>query len=88
MKIMCWLYYRFERIANKLVPITHQRFFCETSAGTYPTALLSVLNKSGCEIVWLLYDGGVKYAAIDPQSKMSTQMTFSNTEKNSQPTSV
>lgn len=81
MKIMCWIYYRFERIANKLGSNNPPKVLCETSAGTYPTALLSVLNKSGCEIVWLLYDGGVKYAAIDPQSKMSTQMTFSNTEK-------
>ena len=81
MKIMCWLYYRFERIANKLGSNEPPKVLCETSAGTYQTALLSVLNKAGCEIVWLLYDGGVKYAAIDPQSKMSTQMTFSNTEK-------
>lgn len=81
MKIMCWIYYRFERIANKLGSNNPPKVLCETSAGAYQTALLSVLNKSGCEIVWLLYDGGVKYAAIDPQSKMSTQMTFSNTEK-------
>lgn len=81
MKIMCWLYYRFERIANKLGSNEPPKVLCETIAGTYQTALLSVLNKAGCEIVWLLYDGGVKYAAIDPQSKMSTLMTFSNTEK-------
>ena len=38
----------------------------------YQLALLSVLHKAGCDIVWLMYAGDSEYLKYDPASKLST----------------
>lgn len=71
-KIMCWLYYKFERISNRIGSTAPPKILCEATPGMYQISLLSVLHKSGCDIVWLMYNGDSAYLKYDPESKLST----------------
>lgn len=71
-KIMCWLYYKFERISNRISSTVPPKILCEATQGMYQLALLSVLHKAGCDIVWLMYAGDSEYLKYDPASKLST----------------
>lgn len=71
-KIMCWLYYKFERISNRIGSTVPPKILCEATPGMYQLALLSVLHKAGCDIVWLMYAGDSEYLKYDPASKLST----------------
>ncbi len=74
-KFMCWLYYKFERIVSKLGGNTVPKILYEGDVSNYELKLLSVLSKSGCDIVLLQYRGDVSYLKLDPQSELSTLYT-------------
>ena len=70
-KLMCWLYYKFERIVNKLSDNFAPKILYEGEPSNYELILLSVLSRAGCDIVMLQYNGDNNYLALDPQSKLS-----------------
>lgn len=76
-KIMCWLYYKFERISNHIGDSISPKIITETSPGMYQIALFAVLHKAGCDVVWLMYAGEEEYLKHDPKSKLSIPITDS-----------
>lgn len=70
-KFMCWLYYKFERVTNKLGNEEIPKIFYEGSPGKYELLLMSVLSKAGCDIVLLETNGDEEYLKNDPTSSCS-----------------
>lgn len=56
-KCMCWLYYRFERIVNRLGEDQLPKILYEGEISSYEFMMLTVLSKAGCDIVLLQYQG-------------------------------
>ncbi len=70
-KLMCWLYYKFERVVNKLSESCAPKILYEGEPSRYELILLSVLSIAGCDIVMLQYKGDEGYLSLDPESKLS-----------------
>lgn len=70
-KIMCGLYYKFERIVNQLGLNKVPKILYEGYVNNYEIMLLSVLSNAGCDVVLLQYNGDNSYLKIDPQSEHS-----------------
>lgn len=82
-KFMCWLYYKFERILNQLGNENIPKILYEGSVGNYELKFLSVLSKSGCDIVLIQYNGDLNYLKNDKTSQMSFE--YKDGEMNSFP---
>lgn len=70
-KFMCWMYYKFERIANQLGANELPKILYEGNISNYELILISVLANAGCDVVLLQYDGDQNYLKLDSQSKKS-----------------
>ena len=70
-KFMCWLYYKFERVVNRLGEDNLPKILYEADVSNYELKFLSVLSKAGCDVVLLQYRGDDNYRRLDPQSKAS-----------------
>lgn len=70
-KYMCWLYYRFEQVANRLGQEEVPKILYEGSVNAHELNFLSVLSKAGCDIVLLQYQGDGAYQRLDPSSQLS-----------------
>lgn len=71
-KFMCWLYYRFERIANNLGKEKIPKILYEGNISIYELLLMNVLSSAGCDILLLQYQGDTEYLKVDPDSSMSS----------------
>lgn len=76
-KIMCGLYYRFERIVNQLGLNKVPKILYEGYVNSYEIMLLSVLSNAGCDIVLLQYKGDDLYKRLDPNSESSDNLEMS-----------
>ncbi len=70
-KFMCWLYYKFERIVSCLGENSVPKILYEGSVSSYELLMLSVLSRTGCDIVLLEYQGDGAYLKEDPASLLS-----------------
>lgn len=70
-KFMCWMYYKFERIANKLGMDDMPKILYEGIISNYELILISVLAKAGCDVLLLQYEGDQNYLGLDPKSEKS-----------------
>lgn len=70
-KFMCWLYYKFERIVNRLGENELPKILYEGNVSNYELMLLSILSTAGCDIVLLQYQGDQNYLKLDPLSAVS-----------------
>ena len=70
-KYMCWLYYKFERIVNRLGENTVPKILYEGEISSYELMLISILSDAGCDVVLLQYKGDAVYLKSDPESKLS-----------------
>ncbi len=70
-KMMCWLYYKFERVVSRLGENQVPKILYEGDVSKYELLLLSVLSGAGCDIVLLEYKGDAGYLSVDPQSASS-----------------
>lgn len=75
-KIMCWLYYKFERVINKLGENTVPKVLYEGNITYYELVLLSILSCAGCDIVILEYNGDENYLKLDSDSKLSDKLVL------------
>ncbi len=78
-KMMCWLYYKFERVVSKLGENQVPKILYEGDVSKYELLLLSVLCGAGCDIVLLEYKGDAGYLATDPGSAHSDLLTLQGT---------
>ncbi|MCI8786803.1 MAG: hypothetical protein HFI84_09185 [Eubacterium sp.] len=79
-KFMCWLYYKFERIVNRLGENGLPKILYEGEVGNYELLLLSVLSKAGCDIVLLQYKGDGAYRKKDASGIYSDEYTMPGME--------
>ncbi len=70
-KIMCGLYYKFERITNKLGMSNVPKILYEGYVNNYELMLLSVLANAGCDVVLLQYNGDAQYLKTDKNGEKS-----------------
>jgi hypothetical protein len=70
-KFMCWLYYRFERIANLLGDNDVPKILYAGDISNYELLMMKILSSAGCDIILLQYSGDAKYLALDRESKIS-----------------
>ena len=77
-KIMCWLYYRFERIVVQLGNQTIPKILYTGNISNYELIMLNILSVSGCDIVLLEYDGDGNYLKLDPNSSLSNALSMAN----------
>lgn len=70
-KFMCWLYYKFERILNRLGENEIPKILYEGEISRHELLFLSALSGVGCDVVLLQYGGDENYLKIDPDSKLS-----------------
>lgn len=70
-KVMCWLYYKFERIANQLGTEQVPKLLYEGDISKYELMFFSILSNAGCDIVLLQYHGDENYKKLDAGSLMS-----------------
>lgn len=76
-KFMCWLYYKFERIVNKLGTDRLPKILYEGEISNYELLLMNVLSLAGCDIILLQYNGDEPYKKVDPDSEMSDELVIS-----------
>lgn len=70
-KFMCWLYYRFERVVNRLGENEIPKILYEGTVSVYELKILSILSRAGSDIVLLQYGGDEAYKALDPLDALS-----------------
>lgn len=73
-KFMCWLYYKFERIVNRLGEEKLPKILYEGTIGNYELLLMNVLSIAGCDIVLLQYKGDSEYLKVDSKSSISIDL--------------
>lgn len=56
-KFMCWLYYKFERIVNRLGEEKLPKILYEGTVSIYELLLLSVISGAGADVVLLAGSG-------------------------------
>jgi len=72
-KYMCWLYYRFERILKQLGNEKIPKILYCGEISKYELRLLSILSKSGCDVVLLQKNGDTGYLAVDLDNSFSSE---------------
>lgn len=73
-KFMCWLYYKFERIVNRLGEDKVPKILYEGEISNYELKLITVLSNAGCDVVLLQYKGDQNYQKLDAGSKLSCSL--------------
>lgn len=73
-KFMCWFYYKFERIVNRLGESRIPKILYEGTVSNYELKLLNILSGAGCDIVLLQYQGDEGYSALDGDSRFSRKL--------------
>ncbi len=73
-KFMCWLYYRFESVVNRLGDNDVPKILYEGSIGRYELLLVSILCGAGCDVVLLLNHGEEEYRSIDTRGTLSNKL--------------
>ncbi len=77
-KMMCWLYYKFERIVNQLGNNQIPKILYQGNVSNYELILLSILSTAGCDIVLLQYGGDSAYLSVDASSARSDKLEMQN----------
>lgn len=73
-KFMCWLYYKFERIVNRLGENDIPKILYEGSISKYELVLISILSNAGSDVILLQYNGDQEYMKIDCNSVFSNKL--------------
>lgn len=73
-KFMCWLYYRFERVVNRLGENQLPKILYEGTVSNYELKMLCILSNAGCDVVLLQYQGDSGYCALDRESAFSYRL--------------
>lgn len=75
-KFMCWLYYKFERIVNRLGDKQLPKILYEGKLSRYELLLFSMLSKAGSDIVLLLPQGEEAYRQVDRELAFSDRLEW------------
>lgn len=70
-KYMCWLYYRFEPIVNRLGTEVPPKILYDGAISVYELQLFLVLSRAGADLALLEREGDEGYRRLDPSSQLS-----------------
>lgn len=70
-KFMCWLYYRFEPVVEKLGQDNVPKILYVGSISQYEWILISVLSGAGCDVLLVQPQGDAAYQKLDAASSKS-----------------
>lgn len=70
-KFMCWFYYKFERIVNRLGENAVPKILYEGTISIYELKILDILSKAGSDIILLQQEGDQNYRKLDPSGTLS-----------------
>ena len=70
-KYMCWLYYRFERIVNRLGTEVPPKILYDGAISVYELQLFLALSRAGADLALLEREGDEGYRRLDPSSQLS-----------------
>lgn len=70
-KLMCWLYYKFERIIPNLGQDDPPKILAEGGISYYELLLLNMLNAAGADVLIVMTGGEADYLEADPSGAMS-----------------
>lgn len=70
-KLMCWLYYKFDRILVNLGKDDPPKILAEGTVTYHELLLLSVLNSAGCDVLIVMNGGEAAYLEADPTGELS-----------------
>lgn len=73
-KMMCWLYYNFYHIMEKLGNENIPKIIFWGNVNLSELAMLCILSKAGADIILVQPDGDAKYDSIDPKSMYSVDL--------------
>lgn len=73
-KFMCWLYYKFERIVNRLGENRLPKILYEGTISHYELMLISILSNAGCDVILLQYSGDATYLGLDKGEVLSDNL--------------
>lgn len=73
-KYMCWLYYKFERLLQSFSNDKVPKLLYAGIPNEYEMLFLSVLSKTGCDILLLALQGDDAYLKQDPEAKYSEKI--------------
>ena len=76
-KFMCWLYYKFERILNRLGGDEVPKLLYQGTPASYEFMMIRIIAGSGCDVVMLQYSGDAEYKKLDPSSAYSREYSAS-----------
>lgn len=71
-KFMCWFYYKFERIINKIGDEQVPKLLYEGDVSNYELKLFHILACAGCDIVLIQPNGDSGYLKLDSNSQLSS----------------
>lgn len=80
-KFMCWLYYKFERVVNRLGEGELPKVLYEGNISKHELQFLSILGKAGCDIVMVFKDKGQAYQKVDYQGSYSEKFLVENSQQ-------
>ncbi len=75
-RFMCWMYYRFEGMVNRLGEEQLPKILYEGTVSFYELLLLSVLSRAGADVILLQYQGDAGYRNADPGLEYSEELVF------------
>lgn len=73
-KFMCWLYYKFERVAGALGESRIPKILYEGNISGYELKMLHILSGAGSDVVLLQYQGDSGYRGLDRESRYSRSL--------------
>lgn len=70
-KFFCWMYYRLEPVLRRLGKEEVPKILYQGAVSDYELRLFSVLQKAGCDLVFLQLEGEGNYGSLDPTNLCS-----------------
>lgn len=71
MRFMCWLYFKFERVAVRLGEGKFPTVLYQGKLTNFELSFLTILCSAGCDVVALQTGGESEYQKLDPKGEMS-----------------
>ena len=75
-RFMCWLYFKFERVAIRLGDGTFPMILIQADISGFELNFLSILCEAGCDVVLIQTSGDESYLKIDPASASSFSLAI------------
>lgn len=73
-KYMCWFYFKVNKVISQLGNDVTPKILYDGKPTIYELAFLKILQKAGCDILMVFYDGGSAYKQVDTDGLFAVQI--------------